>query len=103
MLWCDYIFGYWSAREKIRMSKLKFVLTNRVVGMTALREPKKVFEEAGDQPVAVLNRNEVVGYFVPASAVDRIQFSPMSDERVKELLESRRAVTAKGVTYLKDK
>ena len=103
MLWCDCIFGYKTAKGEIGMSKLKFVLPNRVVGMTALREPKKIFEEAGDQPVAVLNRNEVVGYFVPASAVERIEFSPMSDERVKELLESRRTATAEGVAYLKDK
>jgi antitoxin StbD len=85
------------------MSTLKYVLANRMVGMTALREPKKVFEEAGDQPVAVMNRNEVAGYFVPASAVDRIQYSPMSDERIKELLETRRSATAEGVAYLKDK
>jgi len=74
-----------------------------MVGMTELREPKKVIEEAGNQPVAVMNRNEVVGYFVPASAVNKVMFEYVSDDELDSILEHRDAATAEGVAYLKDR
>ncbi len=45
------------------------LLTNKTASMTELRDPKKVVEKAGDKPVAILNRNQLEGYFVPAAAV----------------------------------
>lgn len=45
------------------------ILTKKTVSLTDLRDPKKVLEFAGDEPVAVMNRNKVVGYFIPVSAI----------------------------------
>ena len=79
------------------------ILARKTVGMTALREPKKVIADAGDEPVAILNRNEVVGYFVPASAVCKIEYSFMSDEKLSDILERRKDATSAGVAYLKNR
>lgn len=79
------------------------ILANKTVGLTELREPKKVIEEAGDQPVAVMNRNQVVGYFVPVSAVARVDFKYASDKELDAVLRDQDAITADGVAYLRDK
>ena len=79
------------------------ILANKTVGLTELREPKKVIEEAGDQPVAVMNRNQVVGYFVPVSAVERVSIGYASDEDLDAVLRDQDAITADGVAYLRDK
>ena len=79
------------------------ILARKAVGMTALREPKKVIADAGDEPVAILNRNEVVGYFVPASAVSKIEYSLISDEKLNAILERRKDATSAGVAYLKNR
>lgn len=79
------------------------MLTNKTVSLTELRDPAKVLANAGDSPVAVLNRNKVVGYFVPNSAVNQIDFEMADSAEVqkilKESLEADRAV----LDYLKDK
>ena len=54
---------------------METLLTNKTVSVTELREPRKVIDKAGSKPVAVLNRSNVVGYFVPASAVEKLDFS----------------------------
>jgi antitoxin StbD len=82
---------------------MQFVMARKVVGMTDLREPKKVLEEAGSDPVAVMNRNDVVGYFVPAAAVNRIVFRDATIEELDAILDSQDELTAEGVAYLKDK
>ena len=79
------------------------ILANKTVGLTELREPKKVIEEAGDQPVAVMNRNQVVGYFVPVSGVARVDFKYASDKELDAVLRDQDAITADGVAYLRDK
>ena len=79
------------------------ILANKVVGMTDLREPKKVIENAGGEPVAILNRNEVAGYFVPASAVNRMAYSYASDTELDAVLANQDEIAAEGVAYLKDK
>lgn len=82
---------------------METLLTRKTISMTELREPKKVLEKAGGQPVAVLNRSNVVGYFVPASAVEQLDFSAVSDEELGSILntldENIRAVN----NYLQDK
>ena len=48
------------------MTKL---LTKHIATMTEMREPHKVLERSGGEPVAVLRNSALVGYFVPAEAV----------------------------------
>ncbi len=43
------------------------ILSSKTVSLTKLRDPAKALSKAGNSPVAVLNRNNVVGYFVPKS------------------------------------
>jgi len=79
------------------------LLTNKTASLTELRDPKKVIEKAGDKPVAILNRNQLEGYFVPASAVDKIDFSPTGPGEVKKALKRRKSKLQPTLDYLKDK
>ena len=79
------------------------LLTNKTASLTELRDPKQVIENAGDQPVAILNRNQLAGYFVPASAVGKIDFSAASPEDVRKLLRKRKPKLQPTLDYLKDK
>ena len=71
--------------------------------MTELRDPAKVLKMAGSSPVAVLNRNKVVGYFVPADAVDGITVRHADKDEVMAILAERKQYLAEGLEYLKDK
>ena len=59
---------------------MEILLTSLTASLTELREPNKVIARAGNNPVAILNRNEAIGYFVPKSAVSDIELKPISDE-----------------------
>jgi antitoxin StbD len=41
------------------------LLTKHIASMTEMREPHKVLEKSGGEPVAVLKNSALVGYFVP--------------------------------------
>jgi antitoxin StbD len=41
--------------------------------MTEMREPHKVLERSGGNPVAVLKNSALVGYFIPAEAVQETE------------------------------
>lgn len=79
------------------------ILAKKVVGLTDLREPRKMIEEANGEPVAIMNRNEVEGYFVPASAVNRPAVDSISHERAMEIFHARKEKIEPGLDYLKDK
>ncbi len=79
------------------------LLTNKTASLTELRDPKKVIEKAGDKPVAILNRNQLQGYFVPANAVGKIDFRVAESNDVARLLKKRRKVLNPTLDYLKDK
>ena len=79
------------------------ILTHQSASVTELREPNKVIEQAGDEPVAIMNRNTVVGYFVPASKVDAVDVQLASSEGVKKALKKRKKVMKPVNTYLRDK
>lgn len=70
--------------------------------MTDMRDPKKVLEFAGDEPVAVMNRDKVVGYFTPENGVaDTVTHVPHARAiaSVKDTISEH----AKALDYLKDK
>ena len=79
------------------------LLTNKTASLTELRDPKKVIEKAGDKPVAILNRSQLEGYFVPATAVEKISFQAAEPSNVTQLLEKRRGKLDPTLEYLKDK
>lgn len=87
----------------IAVYAMENLLTNKTASLTELRDPKKVIEKAGDKPVAILNRNQLAGYFVPASAVEKIAFTAADPKDVSRLLRKRRSRIKPTLDYLKDK
>lgn len=79
------------------------LLTNKTVSLTELRDPAKVLANAGDTPVAVLNRNTVVGYFVPNSAVTQIEIEYSDSQSVKASLAQSTKDNQELLDYLEDK
>ncbi|MES2432718.1 MAG: hypothetical protein V4586_02710 [Pseudomonadota bacterium] len=77
--------------------------TPQICTMTELREPQKVFDRAGGQPVAILKNSALVGYLVPAEAVGRADHRDATMEEVLESLNRRRAINQPVLDYLKDK
>ncbi len=79
------------------------ILSHKTVSLTELRDPAKVLANAGDSPVAVLNRNNVVGYIVPKSAVDQVSFKYADSAEVQKAAEESIAQNQAVLDYLKDK
>lgn len=79
------------------------LLTNKTASITEFRDPGKVIANANGHPVAVLNRNRVVGYFVPVEAVEKLGFESASDTDIVSALKQRKSTTAPVLKYLEDK
>ena len=79
------------------------LITNKTVSLTELRDPGAVIRKTGGKPVAVLNRNKLVGYFVPAAAVEKVSFEAASHDEVLSAMDKRKAVLTPTLDYLKDK
>jgi antitoxin StbD len=82
------------------MTKL---LTPHIATMTEMREPHKVLERSGGNPVAVLKNSALVGYFVPAEAVQEIESRVATRDEVLGSLKRRKEVNQPVLDYLKDK
>ena len=79
------------------------LLTKHIASMTEMREPLKVLEKSGGEPVAVRKNSALVGYFVPAEAISNESYCLASMEEISESLKSRSAITRPVLEYLKDK
>lgn len=77
--------------------------TPQICTMTELREPQKVFDRAGGQPVAILKNSALVGYLVPVEAVEIGQHQVATMEEVMESLARSKARVQPVLDYLKDK
>ena len=82
------------------MTKL---LTPHIATMTEMREPHKVLERSGGNPVAVLKNSALVGYFVPAEAVQETDSRVATRGEVLRSLKRRKNVNQPVLDYLKDK
>ena len=79
------------------------LLTKHIASMTEMREPHKVLERSAGEPVAILKNSALVGYFVPAEAVEDIDIEMASQTAVLESLKRRNKATAPVRDYLQDK
>ena len=84
-------------------SDMENLLTSLTASLTELREPNKVIARAGNQPVAILNRNEAIGYFVPKSAVVDIQLESAPKDQVTAFIKTKLTKIDHVIDYLKDK
>ena len=82
---------------------MQHLLTHKTASLTEMRDPAKVLATAGDSPVAILNRNKIVGYFVPSNAVSTLTFESASDNEVLEALKSGNDTMSPVIKYLCDK
>jgi len=82
---------------------MQTLLTPKTISMTELREPAKAFSQAGDKPVAILNRNQVIGYFVPVSAVEAVQAEPAGLAATKAAFAAQQERLGPALAYLRDK
>ena len=80
------------------------LLTRNIATMTELRDPQKVLDAAGGEPVAILKNSRLVGYLVPA---ERVEEAPghryATVEEVRASFERRRAVNQPVLDWLRDK
>lgn len=79
------------------------ILVTKTVSMTELRDPKKVLEFAAGEPVAVMNRNNTMGYFTPAEKVQENSIRYATRTEVTSVMKDIKKQYAKGLDYLKDK
>lgn len=79
------------------------LLTNKTASLTELRDPKKVIDQAGGKPVAIFNRNQLEGYFVPAAAVSKLSFEAAEEGEAATTFKRRASQLQSTLEYLKDK
>ena len=77
--------------------------TPHIATMTEMREPHKVLERSGGHPVAILKNSALVGYLIPAEAVDKCDHRAATLEEVMESLERTRVAAQPVLDYLRDK
>jgi antitoxin StbD len=78
------------------------IKANKTASLTDLRDPMKVIEAAGNDTVAIMNRNQLVGYFVPAARAE-VNFSYVTDEEFDKILPEVLEEEKEVLDYLKDK
>lgn len=78
--------------------------TPQIATMTEMREPQKVLDRAGGQPVAILKNSTLVGYLVPAEAVASLDdHRALTMDELDAILIRTRAKAQPVLDYLKDK
>ena len=79
------------------------LLTDKTASLTELRDPKRVLKKSGGKPVAILNRNRLEAYLVPASAVHINSFELADSDEVDAAIAKSIAKNRLILDYLKDK
>lgn len=77
--------------------------TRNICTMTELREPQKVFDRAGGEPVAIMKNSRCVGYLVPAEAALDSEPRHASMDEVQNYIKTSRERVQPVLDYLKDK
>jgi len=82
---------------------MEHLLTNKSVSSSELRNPKAIIKKAGNQPVAILNGNQLEGYFVPASAVGKVDLTLAESQSTMDALQKRKQTLKPILDCLKRK
>lgn len=78
-------------------------LLTHTASLAELKTPEKVLAKAGNEPVAILSRNEVVAYLVPIGAVADITTAPLGKEKLRSYIKNDLPKIDHVIEFLKDK
>ncbi|QWD80025.1 hypothetical protein ICV01_01520 [Polynucleobacter sp. MWH-Spelu-300-X4] len=78
-------------------------LTTLTFDLSELADVHQLIAKIGNQPVAISSREELIGYFVPASAVFDIEFAEATNDQVTEFLDGKLSNITHVLNYLEDK
>lgn len=79
------------------------ILATKTASLTDLRDPMKVIESAGGSPIAIMNRNKVVGYFVPESIMHVTETRQATQDEFEHAFSQIKRKAEPVLEYLKDK
>ncbi len=82
---------------------METLLAQQVVSVTDFRQPTKVHDMANNKPVAIMNRNQVMGYYVPLAAIENIQIIEAKSNEIEAARLKRKERIAGVLKYLEDK
>jgi len=82
---------------------MEFPQTKLNASLAELREPDKLIAKAGNQPIAIVDHNEILGYFVPKSAVENKALLTAGDAQIDIFLEEKLPKISHIVNHLKDR
>lgn len=80
------------------------ILARHIATMTELRDPQKVLDAAGGEPVAILKNSKVVAYMVPAervAAAPEHRYATMAE--LEAHLQATQAEVQPVLDWLRDK
>lgn len=79
------------------------ILATKTASLTDLRDPMKVIESLGNERIAILNRDKVVAYIVPASHIQEPTSEYIPMDEVKDIINTIKSTHGHVLEYLKDK
>lgn len=79
------------------------MLTQKVLSLNGLKDTVNAFTEIGDSPVALLNDNALLGYFIPKSALDNMSDGYFENLKLQKITDESIIQNQKVLDYLKDK
>lgn len=82
---------------------MKRIYANQICTMTELREPQKVFDNAGGKPVAIMKNSKCIGYLVPEEATLQEEPRYATMDEVMAYIEESRDRVQPVLDFLKDK
>ena len=57
------------------------------ISLAELQDPETALAKSGGNPVAVLHRGRIIGYFIPKTAVEKPTFEYMDSAELDRILE----------------
>lgn len=82
---------------------METILAHKTASLTEFRDPAKVMREAGGETVAIMNRSNIIGYFVPQERVGKQAFKYVDSAEAEEMVDLLCKKHKKILDYLKDK
>jgi hypothetical protein len=73
------------------------------VSIAELSDFHRMIQKFGQSPVEISNGKEVIGYFVPYSAISDIRIAQATDKQLEEFMKNKLSNLSETLEYLKER